>query len=210
MTQNWTENVFQADHVVQTDMQNIENNMLSIKTLFAGSSHPGNGGVTLAAGVPWYKTTTYLGWRGYTGSAWEKLLQGDANHKVWSYVGTAGEGWRIDTSVTDVVLALKGGSQAYNVSGGNQAGSWDMSGALSNANASSHTHSFSDTSSAPSAADGNSGVGTDGAFQYGDATHTHTVSGTTGAGGIHTHVISSDNTDRPRAAVGILIYPELR
>ena len=43
--------------------------------------------------------------------------------KVYLYENTAPTGWSI-TAVTDKVLAVKGGAQAYNVNGGNTAGTW--------------------------------------------------------------------------------------
>jgi len=42
--------------------------------------------------------------------------------KVWFYANVAPTGWTLLTGVTDAVLSVKGGSNAYNVSGGSQAG----------------------------------------------------------------------------------------
>ena len=44
--------------------------------------------------------------------------------KVWFYLNVAPTGWAIDTSAADAILAVKGGTNAYNVAGGNQAGTW--------------------------------------------------------------------------------------
>ncbi len=43
--------------------------------------------------------------------------------KLWLYEDTAPTGWTI-VSVSDCVLAVKGGSDAYNVTGGTTAGTW--------------------------------------------------------------------------------------
>lgn len=48
-----------------------------------------------------------------------------SGRKVYLYENAAPTGWTI-VSVTDKVLAVKGGSQAYNVSGGNTAGTWSQ------------------------------------------------------------------------------------
>jgi len=58
-----------------------------------------------------------------------------SGRKLWLYEDTAPTGWTT-VSVTDTVLAVKGGTQAYNVTGGNTAGTWTVGG-LSD---SGHTH----------------------------------------------------------------------
>ena len=50
--------------------------------------------------------------------------------KVYLYENTAPTGWSI-VAVTDAVLAVKGGADAYNANGGTQAGTWTQP---------SHTH----------------------------------------------------------------------
>jgi len=52
--------------------------------------------------------------------------------KMYFYSDTAPTGWTIDSGVADVLLAVKGGSNAYNTSGGATAGTWTQPG---------HTHS---------------------------------------------------------------------
>jgi len=54
MSQTYTDNCFQSDHVAQTDMQNIENNFAALKSLFSGSSAPPNP----IAGMPWFDIDT--------------------------------------------------------------------------------------------------------------------------------------------------------
>lgn len=43
---------------------------------------------------------------------------------VWFYANVAPTGWTLLTGVSDAVLSVKGGSVAYNVAGGQQAGTW--------------------------------------------------------------------------------------
>lgn len=56
---------------------------------------------------------------------------------LWFYADTAPTGWTYSSGITDNILAVKGGSQAYNVSGGGyNKGTWTASGLT----ADSHTH----------------------------------------------------------------------
>ena len=57
-----------------------------------------------------------------------------SGRKLWLYEDTAPTGWTI-VSVTDAVLAVKGGTQAYNTTGGNTAGTWTQP---------DHTHTIPD------------------------------------------------------------------
>jgi len=58
-----------------------------------------------------------------------------SGRKLYLYENTAPTGWSI-VAVTDKVLAVKGGAEAYNVTGGNTAGSF----AITIANMPAHTH----------------------------------------------------------------------
>ena len=108
-----------------------------------------------------------------------------SGRKIYLYENTAPTGWTIE-AVTDAVLAVKGGSQAYNVTGGQLAGTWTQS---------SHSHSFSATSETPSATE-QAEWGSGGTYAKND--HTHSVSGYTGTS-------ATQNTYRPYAAIGIIV-----
>jgi len=102
--------------------------------------------------------------------------------KVYLYENTAPTGWSI-TAVTDKVLAVKGGSDAYNATGGTAAGTWTQP---------SHTH--------PIASGGHSvRTGTDGDFCFDDSpgANQHLY-------GISTSAGATAATYRPTAAVGII------
>jgi len=117
------------------------------------------------------------------------ILLGDADHKTWVYRNTATTGWVIDSSVTDRVIAIKGGTGAYNVNGGVEAGEW------------THGHaggSVSGTTGAPSATFNTATIDVNVAFPT--TTHTHSFSGTVS--------VSANTTFRPFAAVGTLQYPD--
>lgn len=65
---------------------------------------------------------------------------------LWLYEDTAPTNWTYQSSITDTVLAVKGGSNAYNVSGGNpdSAATWTMDDgyALVANDLPEHTHSY--------------------------------------------------------------------
>ena len=56
MAQNFTDDCFDASHVGQTDLGNIENNFACLKSSFSGTSAPSNP----VAGMLWYDTTSNL------------------------------------------------------------------------------------------------------------------------------------------------------
>ena len=56
MAQDWTDDCFDAGHVAQEDMANIEKNFLCLKGLFSGASAPSNP----VAGLLWLDTTNHL------------------------------------------------------------------------------------------------------------------------------------------------------
>lgn len=131
MSQDYSDNPFDSQHDAQTDLQNMENNFASLKTIFSGASQPGSMGAT----TPWFDTTQHvLKVRNDGDTAWIGLMHGDANQKMWVYRNAAMDGWAIDSGVSDKVLSLKGGS-TY-TAGGAAAGTWTISGFASGA----HTH----------------------------------------------------------------------
>lgn len=105
-----------------------------------------------------------------------------SGRKLYLYENTAPTGWTI-VAVTDKVLAVKGGSNAYNVSGGNAAGSFSMSVAQMPPH--SHTYGLFTTK----------GWGSSVAENFWPAGAVYSTS-LTGGG---------DGTFRPAAAVGIIV-----
>lgn len=214
MSQTWTDDVYALSHTGSTDLQNMENNFTTLKSLFSGASAPSNN----VAGMPWFDTTQkLLKIRNQANSGWLGVMYGDTTYKMYVYSNSAGDGWVIDSSVTDRVLAIKGGTQAYNVSGGATAGTWYVN--LSNSTESvAHTHTG--TVNTYHRHENNIGAG-GGGFAYGDGSQdglpgyysdyqgssSQSVTiGTESAN--HTHTISG-STWRPAAAVGTLQYPNV-
>lgn len=127
MGQTWTDNCFQSDHQGQTDLQDMEYNFACLKSMFEGAGQPSNP----VPGMPWFDSTNKLPKvRNYANSAWLGIMAADASQKIWVYRNAAPDGWLIDATVTDCVIALKGGgaTNPYNVSGGQTAGTWQQPG----------------------------------------------------------------------------------
>ena len=227
MTQNWTDDVFASSHNAQTDLQNMENNFQTLKSLFEGTSAPAN----TVAGMPWFDSgKDLLRLRNAANASWYGVMHADASQQIWVYRNDAMSGWLVVTSVVDKVLAIKGGSNAYNLTGGTTAGTWQQPGhALSVSEIPSHSHNMgnsgghrhipqyywapSSTSNAVDAAQTTYGVGgsydgldiswrTASSSYYRstyDGDHSHTGY-STGGNGSHNH----GSTYRPAAAVGTL------
>ncbi len=205
MSQSWTPNVYQQATGAHTTMSNVESMFDALKSAFSGASAPSNP----VAGQIWFDTAKKLmKHRNNADSAWRGILAGSAALKVWLYLNTAEDGWAIDSSVTDRVLALKGGSRAYNVNGGNLAGNWTISGVstqnhtLTESEMPAHTHNVPVTQ--PGVTSGG------GPINYplaGGETDVATES--TGGGTGHNHGVSADGVFRPAAAVGTLQYPDV-
>jgi hypothetical protein len=203
MSQDWTDDVYASAHTGETDLQNMENNFAALKSLFMGASAPGS----MAAGHPWLDSTQHVfKYRNDGDSAWVGLMHGDTSQKFWVYRNAAMDGWAVDSSVSDNVLSLKGGT-TY-TAGAVTAGSWTISGITSDTKA-DHTHGVSGNTST----DGVSPIylyeNEVGAVSLSQRSHYHSFSVTSGGGGGHSHVISHDGTWRPAAAVGTLQYLDL-
>jgi len=125
MSQDWADDVFGSTHAYNVDMQNIEENFQCLITNFSGSTAP----TSPVAGQSWYDSTKYvMKHRNSTNNAWLASLHGSTLCELWMYRNDSDEGWIINSSVTDRVLALKGGTNAYSTDGGGVAGSWTPSG----------------------------------------------------------------------------------
>jgi hypothetical protein len=138
MSQTFTDDCYAAAHQAATDLQSFENNFAALKSMFSGATAPAD----LVAGMHWFDTTKkLLKMRNDANDAWMGIMCGDTSHKIWVYRNTAPDGWAIDSAVTDTVIALKGGSQAYNANGGTLAGTWTQPDCtLTTAQLPAHTH----------------------------------------------------------------------
>jgi len=215
MSQDYVDNVFVATEQVQSNMGQIEDNFAALKSMFSGASAPSD----LVAGMLWFHTTNKIPkLRNNANDAWLGVMQGDASHKIWVYRNTAPDGWVVDSGVTDTVLALKGGAQAYNENGGTTAGTWTQpDGTLSTANLPAHDHgaqtpliTVTDNLTVSSGAGSDNVVATAGGETASQSSTLITVTATqaahthssVGSGTAHNH----GTTHRPAAAIGTLQY----
>lgn len=114
----------------------------------------------------------------------------ESGRRMWLYEDAAPTGWTYMASIADRVIAVKGGSNAFNVVGGNQAGTWTQ---LNHTHTGpSHTHTTSRTTF----------------YQpgYHESTMDVTTCTVTGSGGTGTTSNGAPaNSWRPYGAVGIIV-----
>ena len=119
MAQNWTDNTYDPSFVIHDTEVEEEQNFACLKSSFSGATAP----PSPTPGQLWYNTSSgVLSY--WTGSAWRSFATSSVDMKIWIYSNTAIPGWAIDATIADCVIAVKGGSDAYNVSGGTEAGEW--------------------------------------------------------------------------------------
>ena len=216
MGQTFTDDCYALTHSGNTDLTNMETNFATLKSMFSGGSAPSNN----VAGMPWFDTTNkVLKIRNQANSSWLGVMYGNSNNKIWMYSNTATDGWTVYSSLTDRVLAIKGGSQAYNVSGGNVAGTWTQPNhTLTASEIPDHSHNVnSGGAHAHDLVSDNAGSTVQICVQTAPGTASGDNSGFVVSGGAHTHTTATDGggdtahshgtTFRPAAAVGTLQYP---
>jgi hypothetical protein len=195
MAQDWTNNTYAPSNVGQTDLQNIENNFLTLRSSFSGGVAP----TSPVAGNIWFDTSKeVLKFRDAQNSTWYGMFHGDVDQKILVYRNSAMDGYAIDSSVTDKVVATKGGS-TYVTAGISSQGTWTMPNhTLTIAEIPSHRHAGDGGSRFMSNTGNTHGSGGD---NYGLFTYTDYV----GGGGPHNHGTSW----RPAAAVCTLQYLDI-
>lgn len=219
MTQTWNDDIYAGSHIASTDLQNMENNFASIKSFFSGTTQPSNA----VAGMPWFDmTNSILKIRSQANSSWLGVMIGSAAFKIWAYLNSAEDGWVADGSVTDRVLAIKGGS-TY-TTGAAVAGSWTgASATLSLAQMPAHSHAIGSNgahthTTTPGISYGQFGF--DGSYGSALSGSSPNISGSVSLSTSPSHVhscasagsSSSHNhgsAGRPAAATGILTYMSL-
>lgn len=223
MSQTFTDDCFAGGHVAQTDMGNIENNFAAVKSSFSGSSAPADP----VPFMPWGDTGNEIPrFRDVDDEEWLALMPcddgdegGGAKGYIWLYRNNTVDGMVVDTTVSDRVLAVKGGSNAYNVNGGITAGT-----AFSTLAGHAHPHGHAGgtlartiTITIPEDGWGEGTNSPDGRLWSGIApTQRRTASRQlTGSAGSWSGAAASDSTAsnitdaRPAAAVGTLQRPDI-
>jgi len=141
----------------------------------------------------------------------DTIMVGDGGTtKAYFYQNTAPSGWTIDNTPADALLAVKGGSQAYNANGGQQKGTWTQNNhlhttgdrTLSEDEMPPHTHTVD--------AKGNQATNSTSYIASGETTYGsfNPSTSATGGGSAHNHGNTGNsatvNTWRPYASLGII------
>jgi len=227
MAQTYNDEIYSQATVVDTTMSRVENNFAAQKSSFSGTSNPSDA----VAGMLHMRTGGTgdgLRIRNADDDAWHKILTGTASLKLWMYRNDTDEGWTIDATVTDRVLALKGGSGSYNANGGTNAGSWTVTGFSGTAANDTHNHQWYNYTTLTASDQTYNASGTavtvpagGGKAAAGCATISRSVVTTANAadtladsytaGDTHNHTVTVTNNGayRPAAAIGTLQYPDL-
>ena len=113
--------MFAGGHDGMTDLQNMENNFQTLKSMFSGLTAPSSP----VPFQPWGDSTKkLLKYRNPGDTAWIGVMAADVTKGIWFYVNSAIDGWTVNPYVYDSVLAVKGGS-TY-IAGGMSAGSFSL------------------------------------------------------------------------------------
>ena len=227
MSQDFTLETYTASGNYSADMLNIEDNFAALKSSFSGVSAPGAGADSPVAGQFWFDTTKkIMKIRNTANNAWLGMFYGNASFKVWMYLNSANDGWLIDSSITDKVVAIKGGS-TYVTGGVSNVGTWVITGNTLSTAGSTHTHKMFDwisttvfksweaNGTTPETIYGGQradnqqmgkSLGDEPTASYRCLTEDIYVNS---ADGSHTHSLTSGGAWRPTAAVGILVAPNM-
>jgi len=114
--QDWTDNCFDGSHDGMTDLQDMENNFLTLKSMFSALEEPAS---TIAFQVWGDLTSHILKFRDATDSEWYGALHADPDQKIWVYRDEQMDGWTIDEDVSDKILSIRGGEGSVCEFGGN-------------------------------------------------------------------------------------------
>jgi hypothetical protein len=163
------------------------------------------------AGMIWNTTANDVKIRNQANTSWV-VFPFPAETKMYFYQNTAPIGWSI-VSVTDKLLAVKGGSAAYNTTGGSTAGTWTQPShvhatqghVLTRAEMPVHHHKYR---KAPEDYQSHYSYPSGDRWGGGRKGGNNTNTSNTGGGGSHSHGntggSATASTWRPYAAVGII------
>lgn len=107
-SQQWTDNCYEATHVADTDLQNMENNFAALKTNFSGASSPSD-----VDGSQWWADTSnhILKFRNEADSAWLEVWD-LANDRPMGLDAPGEIGGATPGDATFVVLALQSNTES--------------------------------------------------------------------------------------------------
>jgi hypothetical protein len=190
--------------------ENLEFHKDAFQRIFASWSDSDNSAAKFST-TPGFNDGTYNITFPTNGMAAAKFMLGNSSTITWFYLNTAPPGWKALSTGADMVLAISGGSAAYNVNGGNpdSSATWSISGLTADA----HTHTGpSHTHTVPISGWGNEDASTTGYIltnagtSHGTATIavTSNAGGTGASGAASATGVSASGSWRPKASVGKL------
>ena len=214
MSQDFTTETYEPSATFSVNLTDIEDNFATLKSNFSGTGNPSS---PVAGQAFFHNTKKNLQIRNQANNAWLGVFYGSTSFKIWKYLNAAEDGWVQDSSITDKVLAIKGGS-VYLTGGTTVGGSWIIAGNSLNTTGSDHIHKFYKYNITSYDSNGNEVTITWAAGEprktishTGDGSPRHSsVDLYTKAGdGTHSHDIQSSGAWRVAAQVGILVYPNV-
>ncbi len=124
MTQNFIDDVFKVTDIIDDTMNAMEGNFKALRSNFSGANAP----VNILLGQLWHRPGASSECLHVLNSnnVWMNIFLGDEEHQMYFYRNDSCIGWELVTGVEDAVLAVKGGSDVYNVDGGDVAGTWTV------------------------------------------------------------------------------------
>jgi hypothetical protein len=211
-------NTYEGGDVAAVNLQQIENNFEYLRTSFKSSSAPADPGGGLE-GVVWWDSNK-KNFKGRSNSAWRALFSGSSLFKIWAYLDAAEDGWTRDSNPADQVLSLKGGT-TYTTGAQYDKGSWTITGV----SVDSHNHQWHKYDSGKSVNQRSRSWQSNGSTEIVISANTNYETGglisivTGGADPFvqdaslytkdNTATTTSDGTWRLKAAVGILVGPDV-
>lgn len=218
MSQDFNTETYEPSATFSVNLVDIENNFAALKSSFSGTAAPSS---PVAGQVFFHNTKKNLQIRNQANSAWLGAFYGSTSFKIWKYVNAAEDGWVQDSTITDKVIAIKGGS-TYMTGGTTVGGSWIIAGNAIASTGSSHNHQIYDYPGFVSGGSWESNGSTPKLWVYQVNVGNRKTVCHSGSGSLytitedlysenttHTHTISHTGTWRPAAQVGIMVYPNV-
>lgn len=217
MAQDWKylPAAYDEDDAATCDLTAFMENFAVLQSHFSGTAAPS----ATYEGQLWFDTDDKI-MKIYNGSTYKGLMYGSADAKIWAYLNSAPDGWVYDSSITDRLMAVEGGTVYTSAASGQ--GTWEMTGLTSSTDSHNHQWYYMDGQYGWSYdVNGDLIRYLDGAIESqkwgyivqayysGQVRHYNNTNLYT-EGQTHQHTGATyTSTWRPAAAVGILVYPNL-
>jgi len=138
MADQWNDNIPAMGDQISADIPDIEENMGHMRSSFErifetwSLTTGGNATSKFDSAVGFYDGTYNYEFPTNGVGADSVIMLGDSDTVVWMYLNTAPPGWKALATGADTVLAVAGGTEDYNVDGGNpdSSATWTIAGHL--------------------------------------------------------------------------------